>query len=75
MRKSTTEALKVIHDMLLRRDFSAQSKVQEEFRTFDAAVIETINLGGHFMESIKVKAPVNHAFEIIKWLNKARRYM
>ena len=60
IKRSSGEALKVIHRMLLDKKYAYHSVVQDEFRGFESDVFAQINLGKHYSES-----PEKHALEII----------
>jgi hypothetical protein len=67
IKRSSVEALKIIHKMLLEKKYSYHSAVQDEFRAFESEIFMQINLGKHWSES-KDK----FALEIIQFLASAR---
>ena len=62
IKRSSAEAIKIIHKMLLDKKYAYHSDVQNEFRAFESDVFAQINLGKHWSEGEKC------AIEIIQFL-------
>lgn len=80
VKRSATESLKIIHKMLLTKNYKYHDLVQEEFRTYETKHLALMNLGAHFTYAQKlsleskeqIKEP-NYAIEIIEFILKVRK--
>jgi hypothetical protein len=58
----------IIYQMMFDKDYFLKDQVQDEFRGLEANAFIGMDLGKHFKELKKKKAPINHALQIIMFV-------
>ena len=67
IKRSSANALHLIHSLLFKRDYFLRDQVQDEFRGLDASAFVSIDLASHFKELAK-KAEGNYALDVLVFI-------
>ena len=65
IKRSSANALRLIHSLLFKRDYYLREQVQDEFRGLEVAAFAAIDLASHFKEFAKKSSEPNLALDIL----------
>jgi hypothetical protein len=68
IKRSSSGALSLIHELLFSDDYSYKDQVQDEFRGLEASAFIAMDLASHYKEMSKKKKGVNIALDILVFI-------
>jgi hypothetical protein len=73
IKRSSANALHLIHSLLFKRDYFLRDQVQDEFRGLDISAFQALDLLSHFKElSKQKKLDFNYALDILVFLRVSK---
>lgn len=68
IKRSSANALHLIHSLMFKKDYFLRNDVQDEFRGLDATVFVSLDLASHFKELSRNKKGENFALDLLVFI-------
>jgi len=68
IKRSSANALKLVHALLFKREYPLRNSVQDEFRGMEPASFASMDLASHFKELSRQKGEPNYALDILLFI-------